>query len=190
MKYIIYIIIFFSINTFADRLASVDLETMTNDSDIIILGHSKEINRIKNGLIYIDEDNVNEKHYIDVLLIKFQIKEILKGSKSSTVYLCTFDDKYNYVDIKINKNYIIFAKKTPRYLMLTHRSMSQIEVENEKVIKHFFYYKNTIPVNLGDLKEKIFYFSTKHNKKILVSPSITYDDFGSKALKNYCDGRR
>jgi len=109
---------------------------MTNDSDAVFLGYSRTQEVIEDGFIFIDSDK--RKKTLDVLITSFDIINPIKGVNKTSVDLCGIINPLKFANLDNNKFYIIFAKKLGRYYVLTHGSMSQIEIENNKVKKHFF----------------------------------------------------
>src|SRR5258708_9963446 len=171
---------------FADKLASVSLERMTNDSDLVFVGHVIKQDMAKNGFLVIDVDG--KEKALDVAITTFSTEEALKGANRPTTRVCSILNPLKYADIEVGKTYIIFVQKTGKYYQRTYGSMSQIEISDGRVIAHYFNDSDKELETPETIKKAVAQSSPRGKKHVRGSPYNPYSMTPYKIIKNVCEG--
>ena len=171
---------------FADKLASVSLERLTHDSDVVFVGRAEKQDLVKGGFVVIDVDGRQKS--LDVAITAFSIDESLKGSNQSAAYVCSIVNPLKYADIEPGKTYILFLQQAGKYLQRTYGSMSQIEIDGGKVTAHYFNGTDKSLETPESIKTAVLHSVPQSKGRVRNTPYNPYAMAPYKIVKNACVG--
>lgn len=186
-SFIFILVLFVSNNIFADKTASIPMDRLENDSDIVFFGYAKEQFLLQEKFVVINNDDGREE-LLDVQITKFDIEEVFKGTKTPTVSICSIIHPVKTMPIEKGKSYIIFAQKVDNFYQLTNGLNSMITVEQNKIVNDFFFGTAPQSEDLLLVKKYLRDFSKIRKKRIIKHPYNPYLNWDNYKIKNNpCD---
>jgi hypothetical protein len=183
---IVFVCALFGRHSLADKIMSVSLQQLTNDSDVVFSGRAAKLNLIAGGFKFVDTDGVQKS--LDAAITTFSVDRIFKGHQTGLVEVCSILSPSKFANIDLGKTYIMFLQNTGAHLQRTYGSLSQIEIVDDKIGLSYLGATKDLD-SLPAAFQAIQLAASENKKRFRSSPYNPYGQIPYKIISNPCSSR-